>query len=154
MFCYVCIVNWGQICVVCYFTKTIVDFLSENDLLRIHLISYNTFFQQFHTAVRGPTTLYSKFIAPNSSVVLNFSCLKSLKWALLRTGRFCACIFKCLQWMYRYGYGVFYGVSHRGSFCYVTKGAESEQPLGAPFYQWVSCRDDAGLVCFPHSGSW
>ena len=40
------------------------------------------------------------------------------------------------------------------SFCYVTTGAESEQPVGAPFYQWVGCRDDAGLICFPHSGSW
>ena len=40
------------------------------------------------------------------------------------------------------------------SFRYVTTGAESEQPAGAPFYQWVGCRDHAGLVCFPYSGSW
>ena len=40
------------------------------------------------------------------------------------------------------------------SFCYVTTGAESDQPVGAPFYQWVGCRDHAGLVCFPYSGSW
>ena len=31
------------------------------------------------------------------------------------------------------------------SFRYVTKGAESEQPVGAPCYQWVSCRDHAGI---------
>ena len=36
----------------------------------------------------------------------------------------------------------------------VTKGAESEQPVGAPFYQWVGCRDHAFLVCFLHSRSW
>ena len=30
----------------------------------------------------------------------------------------------------------------------VTTGAESEQSVGAPFYQWVGCRDDAGLICF------
>ena len=40
------------------------------------------------------------------------------------------------------------------SFCYIMTGAESEQPVGAPCYQWVGCRDHAGLVCFPHSGSW
>ena len=40
------------------------------------------------------------------------------------------------------------------SFRCVTKGAESEQPVGAPCYQWVGCRDHAGLACFPHSGSW
>ena len=40
------------------------------------------------------------------------------------------------------------------SFHYVMTGAESEQPVGAPFYQWVGCRDHAGLVCFCHSGSW
>ena len=33
------------------------------------------------------------------------------------------------------------------------KGAESEQPVGALCYQWVGCRDHAGLTCFPHSGS-
>ena len=33
------------------------------------------------------------------------------------------------------------------SFHYVTKGAESEQPVGALCYQWVGCRDHAGLVC-------
>ena len=37
---------------------------------------------------------------------------------------------------------------------YVTTGAESEQPVGALFYQWVGCRDHAGIACFPHSGSW
>ena len=31
---------------------------------------------------------------------------------------------------------------------------ESEQPVGVPCYQWVGCRDHAGLACFPHSGSW
>ena len=40
------------------------------------------------------------------------------------------------------------------SFHYVTTGAESEQPVGAPFYQGVGCRDDAGLVCFSQTGSW
>ena len=40
------------------------------------------------------------------------------------------------------------------SFRYVTKVAESEQPVGARFYQWVGCRDHAGITCFHHSGSW
>ena len=40
------------------------------------------------------------------------------------------------------------------SFRYVTEGAEFEQPVGAPFYQWVGCRDHAGITCFPHSRSW
>ena len=40
------------------------------------------------------------------------------------------------------------------SFRYVTTGADSEQPVGAPCYQWVGCRDHAGIACFPHSGSW
>ena len=31
---------------------------------------------------------------------------------------------------------------------------ESEHPVGAPVHQWVGCRDHAGNVCFPHSGSW
>ena len=35
------------------------------------------------------------------------------------------------------------------SFRYITTGAESEQPVGALFYQWVGCRDHAGIVCFP-----
>ena len=39
-------------------------------------------------------------------------------------------------------------------FPYVTKEADSEQPVGAPFYQWVGYRDHAGIICFPHSGSW
>ena len=39
-------------------------------------------------------------------------------------------------------------------FCYVTSGAESEQPVCVPCYQWVGCRDHAGLACFPHSESW
>ena len=39
-------------------------------------------------------------------------------------------------------------------FRYITKGVESEQPVGAPFYQWVGCRDHAGHACFPHSGRW
>ena len=39
-------------------------------------VPYYTVFHQFHTAVRGPTTLYSICIAPNTSVVLNSSCLK------------------------------------------------------------------------------
>ena len=34
------------------------------------------------------------------------------------------------------------------------KGAEFEQPVGVPFYQWVGCRDHVGVTCFPHSGSW
>ena len=42
----------------------------------------------------------------------------------------------------------------KDSFNYVKEGAESEQPVGGPFYQWVGCRDHAGLVCVPHSGSW
>ena len=40
------------------------------------------------------------------------------------------------------------------SFHYVTIEAESEQPVGAPFYQWVGCGDDTGLISFPHSGRW
>ena len=40
------------------------------------------------------------------------------------------------------------------SFHYVRTGAESEQPVGALFYQWVGCRDHAGITCFSHSGSW
>ena len=39
-------------------------------------VPYYTVFHQFHTAVRGPTTLYLKCIAPSPSVVHNFSCLK------------------------------------------------------------------------------
>ena len=39
------------------------------------------------------------------------------------------------------------------SFRYIT-GAESEQPVGVPFYQWVGCRDHAGITCFPNSRSW
>ena len=42
----------------------------------------------------------------------------------------------------------------RGGRPMIMKGADSEQPVGAPCYQWVGCRDHAGLVCFPHSGSW
>ena len=60
----------------------------------------------------------------------------------------------CISMAMECFYGVYGVFSHRGSFRYITKGAESEQPVGAPFYQWVGCRDDAGLVCFPHSGSW
>ena len=40
------------------------------------------------------------------------------------------------------------------SFHYVTTGAESEQPVGVPFYQWVGCRDHAGIAYFHHSGKW
>ena len=40
------------------------------------------------------------------------------------------------------------------SLRYVTKGAESEQPVGALCYQWVGCRDHAGITGFPHSESW
>ena len=39
-------------------------------------VPYYTIFHQFHRAVRGPTALYLICIAPNPSVVLNFSCLK------------------------------------------------------------------------------
>ena len=39
-------------------------------------VPYYTCFHQFHTAVRGPTALYSIYIVPNPSLVLNFSCLK------------------------------------------------------------------------------
>ena len=38
------------------------------------------------------------------------------------------------------------------SFPYVTKEAESEQPVGVLFDQWVGCRDHAGITYFPHSG--
>ena len=34
------------------------------------------------------------------------------------------------------------------------KGAESEQPVGALWYQWVGCRDHAGIAYFPHFGCW
>ena len=37
-------------------------------------------------------------------------------------------------------------------FRYITKGDESQQAVGAPFYQCVGCIDHAGF--FPHSGSW
>ena len=37
---------------------------------------------------------------------------------------------------------------------YIMPGAESKQPVGVPCYQWVGCRDHAGIICFPHSGSW
>ena len=40
------------------------------------------------------------------------------------------------------------------SFRYVMTGADSEQPVGVPCYQWVGCRDYAGITSFPHSGSW
>ena len=43
---------------------------------KILKVPYYTVFHQFHTAVRGPTTLYSICIASNTSVVLKFSCLK------------------------------------------------------------------------------
>ena len=39
-------------------------------------------------------------------------------------------------------------------FRFTTKGAESEQPVGALLYQWVGCRDHAGIACFPHSRRW
>ena len=39
-------------------------------------VPYYTVFHQFHTAVRGPTALYSICIALNPTMVLNFSCLK------------------------------------------------------------------------------
>ena len=39
-------------------------------------------------------------------------------------------------------------------FRYATKGADSEQPVGVPFNQWVDCRDHAGIACIPHFGSW
>ena len=57
-------------------------------------VPYLTVFHEFHTAVRGPATLYLICIAPNPSVVLNFSCLKVTQ-ALLRAVCFCACTFKC-----------------------------------------------------------
>lgn len=42
----------------------------------VHLkVPYYTF-HQFHTAVRGPTTVYSKRLATNPSMVLNFSHLR------------------------------------------------------------------------------
>ena len=34
------------------------------------------------------------------------------------------------------------------------KRVDCEQPVGAPFNQWVGCRDHAGIACFTHSGSW
>ena len=40
------------------------------------------------------------------------------------------------------------------SFRYVTKGAESEQHVRVPCYQWMGCRDHAGVACFHHYGSW
>ena len=47
-----------------------------NDIQTDLKVPYYTVFHQFHTAVRGPTTLYLKCIAPNPSEVLNFSSLK------------------------------------------------------------------------------
>ena len=55
-------------------------------------VPYYTVFHQFHTAVRGPTTLYSICIAPNTSVLLNSSCLKV---ALLRSIQ--STLFLCLH---------------------------------------------------------
>ena len=39
-------------------------------------------------------------------------------------------------------------LSYRWTHHYITKGAESEQPEGVQFYQWVGCRDHAGIACF------
>ena len=39
-------------------------------------VPYYTVFHQFHTADRGPATLFSRSIGPNPSMVLDFSCLK------------------------------------------------------------------------------
>ena len=40
------------------------------------------------------------------------------------------------------------------SFRCVMTGAESEQPVWVPCYQWVGCRDHAGITCFLQSRSW
>ena len=48
------------------------DVHSQRNVLKV---PHYTVFHQFHTAVRGPTTLYLKCIAPNPSVVQ-----KSLYW--------------------------------------------------------------------------
>ena len=54
-------------------------------------VPYYTVFHQYNTA--GPTTLYLKCIAPNPSVVLNFSCLKVTQVSSTERS-FCACTFK------------------------------------------------------------
>ena len=36
----------------------------------------------------------------------------------------------------------------------MSSSEHSEQPVGVPFYQWVGCRDHAGIACFHHFGSW
>ena len=64
LFCY-----WGK-------KKHAKLLLNSPSSLKPLKVLYYTVFYQFHTAVRGPTTLYLKCIAPNPSVVLNFSCLK------------------------------------------------------------------------------
>ena len=51
-------------------------------------VPYYTVFHEFHTAVRGPTTLYSICIAPNTSVVLNSSCLKVALLSSIQSTRF------------------------------------------------------------------
>ena len=57
---------------------TQVEFLSLSGEKNIYLkIPYYAVFHEFHRAVRGPTTLYSKCNAPYLSMVLNFSCLKA-----------------------------------------------------------------------------
>ena len=64
LFCY-----WGK-------KKHAKLLLNSPSSLKPLKVLYYTVFHQFHTAVRGPTTLYLKCIAPNPSIVLNFSCLK------------------------------------------------------------------------------
>ena len=56
-------------------STTLLSYLSHPAACHLK-VPYYTVFNQFHTAVRGQTTLYLKCIAPNPSVVLNFSCLK------------------------------------------------------------------------------
>ena len=59
-----------------FFCLFVCLFFVESVHTEMLKVPYYTVFCQFHTAVRDPTTLNLKCIAPNPPMVLNFSCLK------------------------------------------------------------------------------